>query len=159
MTVAPFKFNRIVPHSANFFQYRPWNRVETELRPMSLTQCAWAVATQVLLLILPYMAVVPGNPDDSFSSSVVDFSREANAHGSNIDADLGEPRLGSGGVVSPRPLGTTDKNYSSTKCSPDAVMNPILVRLTKYVRGPRSGRLSSTASVTGINLVLVINSS
>ena len=48
---------------------------------MSLTQCAWAVTTQILLLILPDMAVVPGNADGPFGFGVIYFRRTASFHG------------------------------------------------------------------------------
>ena len=81
VTVAPSKFNRVVSHPANLFQGRPGNRFKSDLRAMSLTHCTWTIAAQILLLVLPGMAVVPGDPDRPFSSGVIYFRREAGFHG------------------------------------------------------------------------------
>lgn len=66
---------------------------------MSLTQGAWAVAAQVLLFILPNMAVVPRDADRALGFGVIDLGGKASFHefeAQQTGIDLLQTRLANG---------------------------------------------------------------
>jgi hypothetical protein len=132
MAILPCKLDSVVAHGADILQRCLGHRNEFSLSAVPLTEGAGTVSTEVFLRVLSHVAIVPGNPNNACRFDMVDFS--------------GKPRI-------------HRHPQSSTKPFANAVMKPILVRLTRYVRAPISGRSNSMASVTGINRDFAANRS
>jgi hypothetical protein len=132
MAVLPCKLDSVVAHGVDILQLCLGHGNEFSLTSVALTECAGTVSAKVCLRILSHVAIVPGNPNNACRFDMVDFSWKPRIH---------------------------RHPQSSTKPFANAVMKPIFVRLTRYVRAPISGRSSSMASVTGINRDFAANRS
>ncbi len=137
MTIAPVKFYRVVSYWANVDQLSIRNRKKLSAGAVPLAESTRAMAPQVWFWIDSGMAIIPENPDDALCFDVIDLRWESASHAGLL----------------------AFQHQSSTRPSPTAVMQPIFVRFTRYVRGAISGLPIKEASVIGKKRVLPKRSS
>jgi hypothetical protein len=133
----PVKFYRVVSYRANVHQFGIRNGDKLTAGPVPLAKSARAIAPQVRFWIAPSMVIIPQNPDDAVCFDVINLGWESASHVGLF----------------------AFQHQSSTRPSPTAVMQPIFVRFTKYVRGSMSGLPIKAASVIGKKRVLPNRSS
>ena len=137
VTIVPLKFYRIIPYRPNVNQLRIGNRDKLPAGAVPLAKSAGAIPTQVCLWIDSHMAIVPKDSNNALCFDVIDLGWKSANHASLLAL----------------------QNHSSTKPSPTAVMHPIFVRFTKYVRDAISGLPMKVVSVIGKKRVLPKRSS
>ena len=75
VSVVPPEFDSIVTHGMDLLQFGAGSGDEISLRPVSLTQGARTVATQIFLGVFSDMTVIPGDSNAAVCFDVVNFSR------------------------------------------------------------------------------------
>ena len=66
MAIQPHKFYGVVPDSANFLQLRIGDGDKIPTRAMSLAYGTRTVSSEIILRILSYVTIFPGDANDSF---------------------------------------------------------------------------------------------
>jgi hypothetical protein len=72
--ILPPEFDGVIAHRTDFLQLCSRNRNKSPLCSMSLAHGTWAVAAQILVFVLPHMAIVPSNPHRTAGFYVIDLS-------------------------------------------------------------------------------------
>ena len=80
MSIMPVKFYGVISYRPNLVQFRTRNGVKLAAGAVALTQRAGAISTEVLLRIVPNMAIVPNNSDNAFCFDMVDFGWKSSCH-------------------------------------------------------------------------------
>lgn len=80
VTIVPVKFYGVIPYRPDIEQFRFWNGDKVTARAVPLTQRAGAIPTKIFFRIVPNMAIVPNNSDDSFRFDMINLNRKSSIH-------------------------------------------------------------------------------
>ena len=80
VSIVPMKFYRVVSYGPNVDQLRIWHRDKLPVRAMALAQGAGTIPTQVRFWIVPGMAIIPNNPNDTLRFDMVDLGWNSASH-------------------------------------------------------------------------------
>ena len=80
VSIVPMKFYRVVSYGPNVDQLRIWHRDKLPAYAMALAQGAGTIPTQVRFWIVPGMAIIPNNPNDTLRFDMVDLGWNSASH-------------------------------------------------------------------------------
>jgi hypothetical protein len=80
VSILPSEFDGIIAHRADFLKLRFWYRYKSPLRSVALAHGTWTVTAQILIFVLPDVAIIPSDPHRAAGLHVIDLSGIRSAH-------------------------------------------------------------------------------